>query len=76
MITAEENRRILASGLGAQSLLAATGLRNDLIGARLNVPRQIVSKWRKRFFHDRLAGLDEEPRGGRRAAFPPASSLR
>jgi len=53
-------------------LLAAMGLRNDMIGARLNVPRQIVSKWRKRFFHDRLAGLDEEPRGGRRARFSPS----
>ena len=52
-------------------LLAATGLGNDEIGARLDTPRQIVSKWRHRFFQDRLAGLDEEPRGGRPARFSP-----
>jgi len=55
-------------------LLAATGLANDVIASRLNLPRQIVSKWRKRFFYDRLAGLEEAPRGGRPAAFPPAST--
>jgi hypothetical protein len=52
-------------------LLAAGGLGNDEIGARLDTPRQIVSKWRHRFFDDRLAGLDEEPRGGRPARFSP-----
>lgn len=52
-------------------LLAAGGLRNDLIASRLSLQRQIVSKWRKRFFDQRLAGLDEEPRGGRRARFSP-----
>ncbi len=30
-------------------LLAAQGLANDVIAARLDTPRQIVSKWRKRF---------------------------
>jgi transposase len=38
-------------------LHAADGLRNDEIAAKLDVPRQIVSKWRKRFFQERLAGL-------------------
>ena len=52
-------------------LLAAAGLRNDLIASRLSLQRQIVSKWRKRFFDQRLAGLDEEPRGGRQARFSP-----
>jgi len=52
-------------------LLAATGLGNDVIAARLDTPRQIVSKWRKRFYHARLPGLDEEPRGGRPARFSP-----
>lgn len=52
-------------------LLAATGLSNDDIGARLDTPRQIVSKWRQRFHRRRLAGLDEEPRGGRPARFSP-----
>jgi len=52
-------------------LLAATGLGNDEIGARLDTPRQIVSKWRQRFYRHRLAGLDEVPRGGRPARFSP-----
>ena len=52
-------------------LLAALGLANDVIGARLDMPRQIVSKWRKRFCLARLPGLEEEPRGGRPARFPP-----
>ena len=52
-------------------LLAALGLSNDIIAARLDTPRQIVSKWRHRFFSERLAGLEEEPRGGRPARFSP-----
>jgi transposase len=52
-------------------LLASGGLRNDVIAARLDTPRQIVSKWRQRFFEERLAGLEEEPRGGRPARFSP-----
>ncbi len=52
-------------------LLAAEGSSNDVIAARLDTPRQIVSKWRKRFFYDRLAGLEERPRGGRPALFSP-----
>lgn len=52
-------------------LLAAEGLSNDAIAARLDTPRQLVSKWRHRFFEQRLAGLDEEPRGGRPARFSP-----
>ena len=52
-------------------LYAAGGLRNDQIGARLDTPRQIVSKWRKRFFEQRLAGLEEQERRGRPARFSP-----
>jgi len=52
-------------------LLAADALPNEVIAARLDTPRQIVSKWRKRFFEDGLPGLDEEPRGGRPARFSP-----
>jgi hypothetical protein len=52
-------------------LLAAQGQRNDQIAAGLSVPRQIVSKWRKRFFEERLAGLEAEPRSGRPPVFPP-----
>ena len=52
-------------------LLAADGLSNDQIGSRLSVPRQIVSKWRKRFFDQRTAGLHDEPRTGRPPGFSP-----
>jgi transposase len=52
-------------------LLAAEGWSSDVIATRLDTPRQIISKWRKRFFDQRLAGLDEEPRGGRTARFSP-----
>ena len=52
-------------------LLAAQGRPNDQIAASLSVPRQIVSKWRKRFFEERWAGLEDEPRTGRPPVFPP-----
>jgi transposase-like protein len=54
-------------------LLAAQGVSNDIIAARLDTPRQIVSKWRKRFAVFRLPGLEEQPRGGRPARFSPQS---
>ena len=58
-------------------LLAAQGVPNDVIASRLDTARQIVSKWRKRFYRARLPGLEEEPRGGRPARFsPPAWSSR
>jgi transposase len=52
-------------------LLAAQGLSNEVIAARLDTPRQIVSKWCKRFCLFRLPGLEEHPRGGRPARFSP-----
>jgi hypothetical protein len=52
-------------------LMASEGLSNDDIAAHLDTPRQIVSKWRKRFYLQRLAGLDELPRSGRPARFSP-----
>jgi len=52
-------------------LLAAQGQRNDQIAASLSVPRQIVSKWRKRFFEEHLAGLEDRPRRGRPPVFSP-----
>ena len=54
-------------------LLAASGRSNQEIGEALDLPRQIVSKWRKRFFEERLSGLEDQPRGGRPPAFPPRS---
>lgn len=52
-------------------LLAGDGLRNDEIAEELNTPREVVSLWRKRFFHERLQGLEERSRPGRPRVFPP-----
>ncbi len=52
-------------------LAAAEGRRNDEIAAALSIGRDVVSLWRKRFFYERLPGLDERPRPGRPRAFPP-----
>lgn len=52
-------------------LMAATGIDNDEIAARLDTRREVVSLWRKRFFEERLAGLEERARPGRPRAFPP-----
>src|SRR5262245_1675197 len=52
-------------------LLAAEGRSNDEIGASLSVGRDVVSLWRKRFFYERLAGLEERSRPGRPRVFPP-----
>ena len=52
-------------------LLAAQGTDNDEIADKLDLPRQIVSKWRKRFFEERLAGLEDRPRPGRPPVFSP-----
>jgi DNA-binding NarL/FixJ family response regulator len=51
-------------------LLVAEGLDNDEIAMRLNTPRKVVSIWRKRFFEERLSGLEERPRPGRPPVFP------
>ena len=79
----EDERRLLEANARAYTspycdvirakivLMAAEGLRNDEIAARLDTPRQIVSKWRKRFYEQRLAGLADLPRGGRPPGFPP-----
>jgi hypothetical protein len=55
-------------------LLAAEGQKNTAIAARLDLPRQIVSKWRKRFCRERLGGLESRPRRGRPTLFPPPRS--
>ena len=52
-------------------LLAAEGLNNDQIALRLDSRREVVGRWRKRFFADRLAGLEEHARPGRPRTFSP-----
>ena len=57
-------------------VLAADGLRNDEIAERLGTVRTTVSRWRKRFFEDRDAGLRDRPRSGRPRTFPPSGGRR
>jgi len=52
-------------------LMAANGMDNDEIAARLDTRREVVSQWRQRFFKERLAGLEERARPGRPRVFPP-----
>jgi hypothetical protein len=54
-------------------LLAAEGLSTDEIATRLDIRREIVWKWRKRFFEQRLPGLEEQSRPGRPLVFPPGT---
>ena len=53
-------------------LLAAGGLQNLAIAARLDVHVSVVSRWRKRFAREGLAGLADRPRSGRPRRFPAA----
>jgi DNA-directed RNA polymerase specialized sigma24 family protein len=57
-------------------VLAADGLRNDEIAERLGTVRTTVSRWRKRFFEDRTAGLRDRPRSGRPRTFSPSGGRR
>ena len=52
----------------ARMMMAADGLDNDAIAARLDTRREVLSQWRKRFFKQGVAGLEERVRPGR---FPP-----
>jgi CRP-like cAMP-binding protein len=81
-LTAEEDQHLRARAMkytlpyfqvirAKMILLAAEGFDNDQIAQRLGTRREIVSRWRKRFFKKRLAGLDEKSRSGRPRAFPP-----
>ena len=76
--SAELNRRAMKYTLpyfevvrAKMILMAAAGIDNDEIAARLDTRREVVSQWRKRFFKDRLAGLEERARPGRPRAFSP-----
>ncbi len=53
-------------------LYAAQGMENKEIAERLEMRREIVSKWRKRYYEEGLPGLEERPRGGRSPLFPPS----
>lgn len=46
-------------------LLAAEGQSNEAIALLLGTRREVVSLWRKRFYLQRLAGLEDRRRSGR-----------
>lgn len=52
-------------------LLANVGYSNSEIAERLDLPRQIVSKWRQRYFEERIDGLGDRERSGRKPFFSP-----
>lgn len=54
-------------------LLAAEGLENKEIAKRLELSRQAVAKWRKRFYERGLEGLRDEMRPGRPCGFSPST---
>ncbi len=57
-------------------LYAAEGLANSEIARRLDVSRQAVSEWRRRFCQEGVQGLEERPRPGRPRRFPPGAGGR
>lgn len=52
-------------------LYAAEGLSSTEIARRLETAPRVVGRWRKRFFEERLAGLEDRSRTGRPRRFPP-----
>ncbi len=56
-------------GAGRIVLLAADGEQNVDIACRVGVCVDVVSKWRKRFCEEGLAGLKDRPRSGRPRRF-------
>lgn len=57
-------------------LLAAAGWQNRQISRELGLSENTVSKWRRRFATDRLAGLSDRPRSGRPSPFSAAEKAR
>src|SRR5215211_2212116 len=49
----------------------AAGRSLSRVGREVGCGRRIVRKWAERFCRRRLAGLFDEPRGGRPPVFPP-----
>jgi hypothetical protein len=57
-------------------LYAAEGQSNAEIARRLETAADVVGRWRKRFFEERLAGLEDRERSGRPRRFPPGAGGR
>src|SRR3954466_1905184 len=66
-LEAGTRRRTSAQALAQRArivLMAADGLKNTEIGARLGIKRSTAATWRTRFAEHRLDGLTDEPRPG------------
>jgi hypothetical protein len=57
-------------------LYAADGQSNAEIARRLEMAADVVGRWRKRFFEERIAGLEDRERAGRPRRFPPGAGRR
>ncbi len=57
-------------------LLAAEGLANVEIAVRLDTSPQVVHRWRRRFFEQRVNGLEDRARSGRPRVFSPLGERR
>lgn len=57
-------------------LYAAEGQSNVEIARRLETAAEVVGRWRKRFFEERLSGLEDRERAGRPRRFPPGAGRR
>ena len=55
-------------------LYAADGLDNVEIARRLDLRPEVVCRWRRRFFEERVEGLSDRPRAGRPRRFSPGRS--
>jgi transposase-like protein len=51
-------------------LYAAEGLANSEIAGRLGVAPEVVGRWRRRFYEQRLEGLSDRKPAGRPRRFP------
>ena len=47
---------------------------NNQVADELDCNPDTVARWRRRFYHQRLAGLHDLPRSGRPAAFSPSGA--
>src|SRR5438093_11175384 len=57
-------------------LYAAEGVSTAEIARRLETAPRVVGRWRKRFFQDRHAGLDDRERAGPPRRIPPGAAAR
>ncbi len=83
VVLSGEERAVLEERAGSRSashgsvvrarivLLACDGVQNVDIAARVGVCVDVVSRWRKRFSIEGLAGLGDRPRSGRPRRFGP-----